>query len=68
MDSDMPIARALAIFHDIRNPDITDHEKAVAIYLVTSKPRRINEAGKDAMVEVIRWLWRRCFRVKKEGS
>ena len=66
MDSDMSIARALGVFHDINNPEISDHEKAVAIYVVTQKQRRLNEVKKEAMVDVIRWLWRRVFRVRKE--
>ena len=64
-DSDMTIAEALAIFHDIENPEISDHKKAVAIYVVTQKQRRLNEVKKEAMVEVIRWLWRRSFRKKE---
>lgn len=68
MDSDMTLARALAIFHDIKNQEISDHDKAVAIYIVTRKQRRLNEIKKEAMVEVILWLWRRVFRVKKEAD
>lgn len=68
MDSNMPISTAMAIFHDINNEEISAHDKAVAIYLVTRKQRRLNEIKKEAMVEVILWLWRRVFRVKKEAD
>ena len=64
-DSDMTIAEALGVFHDINNPEISDHKKAVAIFIVTETRRRYNEVYNEAMVEVIRWLWRRSFRKKE---
>jgi len=65
-DSDMTICRAVAIFSDIENPETSDHDKAVAIYIVTQKPRRYSGVKKEAAIEVIRWLWRRSFRARKE--
>jgi len=67
-DSEMHAYRAVAIFSDIRNEKISDHEKAVAIYRVINRPlEQLGQVKKTAMLEVIRWLWDRCFRVKKEG-
>lgn len=65
MDSEMNIYKAVAIFSDIDNESISDHDKSVAIYIVASRDRTF-EVKKDAMMKVIRWLWQRCFRVKKE--
>ncbi len=69
MDSDMKIYRAVAIFSDIRNEEISDHEKAVAIYRVMNRPeKQLQQVKKTAMLEVIRWLWQRCFRRKEDRS
>lgn len=63
MDSDMKAYRAVAIFSDIWNPEISDHEKAVAIWRVIKRPlRQLCQVKKETMLEVIRWLWERCFR------
>ena len=64
-DSDMTVAKAVGIFSDIENPEHSDHEKGVAIYIVASKKRRLNDVTKEAMAKVILWLWRRSFRKKE---
>jgi len=54
-DRPFPLGRALGIFHDIWNPDVTDEEKGDAIRIVMGMG---NHRGirREAMVEVIRYL------------
>lgn len=61
---DMPAYRAVAIFSDIGNGKISDMEKAQAIAVILGRPlRQLDQVKKTAMLEVIRWLWSRCFGV-----
>lgn len=62
----MGTCRAVEIFADINSIDATDHEKAVAIRIVLSKPYCTGKIKKDEMLAVIAWLWGRCFRVRKK--
>ncbi len=66
MESDMKISRALGIVHDIENEKISDHEKAVAIFLLCIRSERINELQKKEMIGIIRWLWHRNFLIRKK--
>lgn len=65
---DISVGRALGIFSDIENPEISDREKGEAIYIILNRPHRLNEVKKEEMLRVMRWLWRRCFRVRKENG
>ena len=41
MDNDMKIGRALGIVHDMENEEISDREKAAAIYLENIRRRYV---------------------------
>ena len=56
---------AYGLFSDINSDKFTDHEKAMAIYIVMTDKRARN-VKKDAAFDVIRWLWNRCFRKVKK--
>lgn len=63
----MKIGKALGIFSNINSDDYTNKEKAEAIYLVMQK-NRAHDVRKDAMNDVIRWLWHRCFKITRNGK
>lgn len=63
MESNMKIGRALGIVHDIENESISDRDKATAIYVLCIRTERLNDLQKKEMFSIIRWLWKRCFRV-----
>ena len=63
----MNIGVARGIFSDINSDKFNDKEKAMAIYKVMQKDRRIKDVTKKAMCEVIMWLWNRQFRLKKDN-
>ena len=63
----MRVGRAVGIASDITSERFSDKEKAEALYVVISHDR-FNEMKKDAMAEVIKWLFRRCFRVRENRT
>lgn len=65
MDNDMKLCRALGIVNDIESEKISDREKATAIYVLFIRETKIDEVYKKEMLSIIRWLWRRCFRVTR---
>ncbi len=65
MDNDMKIGRALGIVHDMENEEISDREKAAAIYVLCVRSEHLNDMQKKEMFSIIRWLWNRCFRLRK---
>lgn len=62
----MSTRRAVEVFADINSVAVSDHEKAVAIRIVLSKPYCTGKIKKEEMLAVIAWLWSRCFRMRKK--
>lgn len=60
----MKVGEAIGIFSNIESEKYTHKQKAEAIYIVMSKDR-IHDVRKEAMNDVIKWLWNRCFRIRK---
>lgn len=54
-----------AIFCDIENDKYTDEEKALAIYEIMNWATH-NSVTKDKMLDVIKWLFNKCYEVTKE--
>jgi hypothetical protein len=63
---DMDVGTALGIFSNIEDDRHSDKEKAIAIYLIMSRKSSINEVLKADMMNVIRWMWNKLFRIKKD--
>lgn len=61
------LGRSAGIFSNIESDEFTVEEKARAILTIMQKDNP-KEVKKEAMMQVIRWLWNRCFRVHKDGG
>lgn len=61
----MKIGLAEGIFANINGEEYTDKEKAEAIYLVIQK-NKFKELKKEHLVEVVKWLFARCFRIREQ--
>lgn len=66
MANEMSLGKAIEIFVNVDSEEFTDIEKAVAIRKIASKETRLDTVKKTEMAAVIRWLWKRSFRVKKK--
>ena len=56
----MNAGKAVAIFNDINRPGITDIERGEAIKVVAEMDTH-NGVTKDAMIQVIKYLWNMVF-------
>ena len=63
----MNVGEAIGIFSNIESENYTHKQKAEAIYIVMFQGRT-KDVRKEAMGDVIKWLWKRCFRVRKNGE
>lgn len=52
----MSTGKAIAIVKDIQRTDVTDEEKALAIYVVMEMPTHMS-ITKDELINAIKWLW-----------
>lgn len=68
MGNDMKLCRALGIVNNIESEEISDREKAAAIYVLCIRAARIDEVHKKELLGIIRWLWKRLFRVREKGK
>ncbi len=56
---------AIDIVKDLSNNNVSDNERALAIYQVMNMPTLMS-VTKAEMVNVIRWLWHQAFRFETE--
>lgn len=59
----MTYGKALTIFSNIDSGEFTDQEKDIAIHKIMTMCTH-NSISKDRMMDVIEWLWNRCFEVQ----
>ena len=59
----MKIGYARAVFEDINSDKYSEYEKAMAIYRVINMETH-NSVTKASMLEAIRWLWDRHFKIE----
>ena len=60
----MSVGLAEGIFADIANVEFSDKEKIEAIYVMIQKDR-MHDVKKEHLMNVIRWMFKRCFVVRK---
>lgn len=58
---------ALAIFFNLDREDLSDEEKALAIYTVMNMETH-NSVKKDNMLKAIKWLWHRQYEIIEDGE
>ena len=63
----MKIGTACAIFENIDSEAFSDIEKAGAIHDVLEMPTH-NSVTKEAMLNVIAWLWNHVFEMESGGD
>lgn len=63
----MEFAEARQIFKNIKNDKYTDEEKGAAIYRII-RAETINNISKGEIMNVVRWLFFRCFEIDIEGK
>lgn len=61
----MSLGTACVIFHNIDNPDISEEEKAAAIFKVINMETH-NGVTKASMLKVLRWLLELSFDIREE--
>lgn len=61
----MSLGTACAIFHNIDNPDISEEEKAAAIFKVINMETH-NSVTKASMLKALRWLLELSFDIREE--
>ncbi len=59
----MNISKACAIFKNINANNISDDDKALAIYMVMNMETH-NGITKAAFLEVVKWLWNRNYEIE----
>jgi len=67
-DNGMSVGKAIGIFSNINEDKYSDAEKARAIYIIMNRSVHKGEVVKEDMMEVIKWLWHRQFRVRKNND
>lgn len=60
----MTYGKALTIFSNIDSGEFTDQEKGIAIHKIMTMCTH-NSVSKDRMLDVIEWLWNRCFEFQR---
>ncbi len=63
----MKTGLALAIFFNLDREDLSDEEKALAIYTVMNMATH-NSINKDYMLKAIKWLWHRQYEIIEDGE
>lgn len=63
----MEFTKARQIFRNIKSDRYTAEEKGEAIYRVM-KAETINSISKGEIMNVVRWLFFRCFDLEIEGQ
>lgn len=63
----MEFAEARQIFKNIKSDKYTDEEKGAAIYRII-RAETINCISKGEIMNVVRWLFFRCFEIDIEGK
>lgn len=63
----MNTALALAIFCNLDREDLSDEEKALAIYTVMNMGTH-NSVRKSDMLKAIKWLWHRQYEITEDGE
>lgn len=61
----MNMGTACAIFKNINDDNISDDDKALAIYIVMNMVTH-NGITKAEFLEAVKWLWNRSYEVKSE--
>lgn len=61
----MNMGKACAIFKNINDDNISDDDKALAIYIVMNMVTH-NGITKAEFLEAVKWLWNRSYEVKSE--
>ena len=56
---------AIAIVKDIRNENVTDDDKALAIYQVMNMPTLMS-VSKAELIIAIQWLWHQAYSFEEE--
>ena len=56
---------AINIVKDIRNKNVSDNEKALAIYQVMNMPTHMS-VTKYELVTALQWLWHQAYRFETE--
>ncbi len=59
----MNIGKACAIFKNINANNISDDDKALAIYTVMNMPTH-NGITKADFLEVVKWLWNKDYEME----
>lgn len=63
----MEFAEARQIFRNIKSDKYTDEEKGAAIYRII-RAETINSISKGEIMNVVRWMFFRCFDLEIEGQ
>lgn len=58
---------ALAMFCNLDREDLSDEEKALAIYTVMNMETH-NSVRKSDMLKAIKWLWHRQYEITEGGE
>lgn len=61
----MNIGKACAIIKNINANNISDDDKALAIYIVMNMETH-NGITKSELIEAVKWLWNRSYEVSEE--